>query len=62
MGSDPFTYTKMAKAVKTLPVCHVLNGRSQRVVRPEGGGGNKLLEQLSPSYSSYCPLVGGKLS
>lgn len=61
MGSDPFTHTKMAKAVKTSPVCHVLNGRSQRIVRP-GGGGNKLLEQLSPSYSSYCPLVWGKLS
>lgn len=41
MGSDLYAHTKTAKAVKTSPVSQVLNGRSQRIVRPGGGTGNK---------------------
>lgn len=65
MGSDLFTHTKMAKAVKTSPVCHMLNGRSQRIVRPEGGGGNKLcwgnclllIAHIAHQLGENCPKI-----
>lgn len=61
MGSDLYTHTKMAKAVKTSPVNQVLNGRSQRIDQKEVEGINCAGATVS-FLELILPISWGKLS
>ena len=56
MGSDLYTHTKMAKAVKTSPVNQVLNGRSQRIDQKEVERNcSKIVSEECLKKSNSCP-------
>lgn len=61
MGSDLYTHTKMAKAVKTSPVNQVLNGRSQRIDQKEVEGINCARATVS-FLELILPVSWAKLS